>query len=273
MWHYIKEGWTIAWKQPFSVVALFVYQMFWGIMLYRMVQSVVLPILHRFPDPKQSSMAAKLFIAEGQFQLFKTDISHSYIAWLLLLLGIRMLVHPLLNAGIYYSLSHTQLNAGYRFVQGIRELMLPFLIYYVSQIVLLLLPLYILLPKFSSIVMHNTDLWAISIKLLPWLLGYLAYGGILRLGFTYIQFGRANQSGFLLSLLVFIRHSLSASLIALILLLITGLLSVLALAATYLWAGMVALLIYQLFPLARIFIKMWSLSSQYHLWNAKQQVL
>ncbi len=84
-----------------------------------------------------------------------------------LLLGLRMLVHPLLNAGVYYSLQHRDMNAGYRFVEGIRKLSLPFFGLYFIQLALLLSPLYWLVPYTIELYGHQTSYISFGKALAP----------------------------------------------------------------------------------------------------------
>lgn len=268
---YFKSGFRTALQQPFAVITMFLYQMGWSVLLYKLVQSVLVPLMHRYPDSTQPKQTVQLFLAEGQFQLFKTDLAHSYLWWLAALLGCRMLLTPMLNAGIYYSLAHTEQNAGYRFFKGIKELTLPFLICYVLQIACTLLPLIWLLPKSSHILSGTSSLEAAALDLLPWLLGLLIYGFLLRLVFMYIQFALVTKNGVLSTLLTFIRHSLPIVSMALLLLLLSGLLAGTAIIATYIWAGLIALIIYQMHPLFGMFLQMWTITSQFQLWSAKMK--
>ncbi|TXK74095.1 hypothetical protein [Paenibacillus sp. N3.4] len=269
MIHYVKSGFGASVKQPFAVILLFLYQMGWGILLYKFVQSVLVPLMHRFPGGEQPKQALQLFLAEGQFQLLKTDLSHSYLWFLVLLLSIRMLLTPVLQAGVYYSLTHSQQNAGYRFFRGIKELMLPFLFVYMLRIALSFLPLIWLLPKAQALFAHSTSYEQTALQLLPWLLGMLCYGFLLHLLFVYIQFAIAAKLGILSTIIIFLRFALPIVGLALTLLLSSGLLAGITVTATYLWAGLVALIIYQLFPLFHIFLQMWAISSQYQLLSAK----
>lgn len=265
----MKTGLRAALQQPFAVIALFLYQMGWGALLYKLVQSVLVPLMHRFPGGGQPKQAMQLFLAEGQFQLLKTDLSHSYLWWLAALLGARMLLTPMLNAGVYYSLTHRHQNAGYRFFKGIKELTLPFLITYFVRMVLSLLPLLWLLPKVQTIYAHTTSYEEAALQMLPWLLGLLSYGFLLNLLFMYVQFAIAARIGIISTFITFIRYSLPILGLALLILLISGLLTGITVTATYIWAGLVALLIYQLYPLFNMFLQMWAITSQYQLWTAK----
>lgn len=266
---YIKSGFSAALRQPFATITLFLYQMGWGILLYKLVQGVLVPLMHRYPGGEQPKQALQLFLAEGQFQLVKTDLSHSYLWWLAALLFVRMLLTPILNGGVYYSLTHSQQNAGYRFFRGIKELIFPFLIAYLIRIALSLIPLIWLLPKAQLQFSKSASFEQAALELLPWLVGLLIYGFLLHLLFMYVQFAIAANLGILSTVITFIRHSLPIIGLAMILLLSSGLLAGIIVTATYVWAGLVALIIYQLFPLFHIFMQMWAITSQYQLLSAK----
>lgn len=266
---YMKIGFVAALQQPFSVIALFLYQMGWGALMYKLVQSVLVPLMHRFPGSGQPKQAMHLFLAEGQFQLLKTDLSHTYLWWLAALLGARMLLTPMLNAGVYYSLTHRHQNAGYRFFKGIKELTLPFMFNYLVRMALSWLPLIWLFPKAQKIVTHATSYEDAALQLLPWLLGLLSYGFLLNLFFMYIQFAIAARNGIISTIITFLRYSLPIVGLALLILLGSGLLAGITVTATYIWAGLAALIIYQLFPLFNMFLQMWAITSQYQLWSVK----
>jgi len=265
----IKEGWLAAWKQPFAVIALFLYQLTWGVVLYKTVYSIVVPILHRFPDAEQGTMARQLFLAEGQFQLFKTDLPYTYLWWGIGLLAVRMALNPILNAGVYYSIAHRHMNAGYRFVSGIRHLTWSYFLYYIVQMALTALPLLWLWPKFVTILKTGYSLEGIASNLLPWLAGYLAYGYLMHLIFMHIQFGRAHGESSSTSLLRMLRYSPIAIGLAIVLLGVTGIVTVAAVVSSYIWAGLLALILYQLFPLLGMYFRVWSIASQYELWSSK----
>lgn len=268
---YLKSGFREALRQPFATIILFLYQMAWGILLYKLVQGVLVPLMHRFPSSDQPKETLHLFLAESQFQLLKTDLSHSYLWWLAILLLIRMLLTPVLNSGVYYSFTHANQNAGYRFFRGIKELTLPFFFAYVIRMALSLLPLIWLLPKAQKLFSQSTSYEEAVLHLLPWLAGMLVYGFLLHLLFMYIQFAIAANLGILSTVITFMRHSLPIIGLSLILLLSSGLLAGITFTATYIWAGLVALIIYQLFPLFNIFLQMWAISSQYQLLSAKSE--
>ncbi|WP_248929152.1 hypothetical protein [Paenibacillus hamazuiensis] len=265
----IKEGWNMAWKQPFAVIALFVYNLIWGLVLYKLVYSIIVPLLHRYPGADMGREAARLFWIESQFQLSKTDLLQPYLWWAFVLLVTRMLLTPLLNAGLFFSLHHTDLNSGYRFFRGIRQLAVPFLGLYGLRMLLTLAPLWWVLPSAAGVLKTRFTYESIAADLLPILAAYLAYGYLLHLVFMYLQFsitgGRPSWEG----LLTMGRGILPALGASILLLLVGFLLTAVVMSASMIWAGFFALLGYQAYRLAQMFCKVWAISAQYRIWLAK----
>jgi hypothetical protein len=271
MWKLLKTGFIQAWHQPFSVCALFMYNLLWGLTLYAIVRSIVVPLLHRYPGPELSREAVQLFWLEGQFQIMKTELIHPYVWWGVALLLARMLLSPLLSAGVYYSLEHMELNAGYRFVRGIRKLVLPFLGLYIIQMLLTLAPLYILVPKVIEAYVTHASLSDVTWHLLPEMGSYLAYLFLLQTLFMYMQFGLASGKSLTAPLGVLVRNALPVLLLGGITLVVTVAITALVMASAMVWAGFTALLGIQAYRLLHMFCKMWTITSQHALWNAKSE--
>lgn len=269
MWKLVKTGLAMAWYQPFAVCTLFIYNLLWGLLLYKLIRSVAVPLLHRYPGQELSREAVQLFWIEGQFQLTKTDLIHSYLWWGLGLLAARMLFSPLLNAGVYYSLHHQELNAGYRFVRGIRKLTLPFLVLYTVQIALTLAPLYFLYAKVVSSYQSHTSLEGFAWAVLPLLGGFLVYNFVLQTLFMYLQFGVVSGRPLSYSILLLIRNTPTAIPLAAFILLATLLISAAVMTSAMIWAGFATLLGYQVYRLIHMFCKMWAITTQYALWDVK----
>jgi len=271
MLSYMKEGWRATARQPFLVLTLFLYRFVWGFVLYKLAQSVILPLLYRHPGSLEGvpESQLQLFLAEGQFQLFKTDISHSYLWLLIVLLLVRMVLTPLLNAGVYFSMANTRLNAGYRFVRGIRELSGSFLPLYAVQMVLTLAPLYFLYPMAAHALSTARTYEALLWGVLPYLLGMLVYGYLLHLVFMYLQFGKAWSAPLSRALGTILR-SLSPVLgMSLLLLAVILVLSVLVMGAALYWAGFWSLLLYQAFRFVQTLFSLWTIASQHQLFKAR----
>ncbi|NHN31998.1 hypothetical protein [Paenibacillus agricola] len=267
----LKNGLLQAWSQPFAVCLLFIYNLLWGVLLYALIRSIVVPLLHRYPSPELPREAVHLFWLEGQFQLMKTDLMYPYLWWGLALLLVRLLFTPLLSAGLYYSLEHLELNAGYRFMQGIRKLALPFILLYAIQIVLVIVPFYLLGPKLMEAYSTQHSLAAITWYMAPWILGYLAYLFLLNTVFMYMQFGLAGGKSPTWSLGLLIRNLAPVMLLALITLVVTVTITALVMASAMVWAGFAALLVVQAYRLVQVFGKIWMITSQHTLWNAKNE--
>lgn len=269
MFTYIKEGFRASLRQPFPVLVLFLYRFVWGVTLYKLSQSIVLPLLHRYPDGDGFAAQSRLFLAEGQFVLFKTDISHSYL-WLLAgLLALRMVLTPLLNAGLFYSLANTQFNAGYRFVRGIAELTKPYALIYAIQMALTLIPLWWVLPELKSVFLTAGSYQELLRGALPYASVMLVYGFLLHLLFLHIQFGYVHSEP--------LSRSVGTALRSLPLILGIGGLIVLAgtlaslavLGGSILWAGFWALVVYQAYRFVQTLVSVWGIASQHRLFTAK----
>ncbi|MCS7464571.1 hypothetical protein N0M98_31225 [Paenibacillus doosanensis] len=271
MWKTVKNGWHLTWNQPFVVCTLFIYNLLWGLALYEMIRSIIVPLLHRYPGPELERQAVHMFWIEGQFQLMKTDLIDSYVGWGLCLLIARMLLSPLLNAGVYYSLQHTELNAGYRFVQGMREFALPFFLLYVLQIALQLAPLYWLVPKTVDIYGKHATIYAIAQEVLPLLIAYGVYTFLMQTVFMYLQFGRISGKSSLFALTLLLRNLFPILVLAAALLIVILAVSTAVMASAMIWTGFLALLGYQVYRLIHMFCKLWAISTQYALWSAKSE--
>lgn len=272
MVRYLKEGWRAAVRQPFVLLTLFFYRFVWGLVLYKIVQSVMLPLLHRFPGGV-SGTQIRLFLAEAQFRLLKTDISHPYLWLLLWLLALKLVLTPLLNAGIFYSLSNVQYNAGYRFFRGIKELWRSYALYYILQLALTLIPLYWVFPKADKVLASAVSYRSIVEGLFPYLAGMLAYGYLVSLLFLYIQFGRAWAKPVSRTLAAAARNVPAIVGIALLLLIFTVLLSAAAVSASLIWAGFWALVLYQVYRFVHTLFSLWSIAAQHQLYKAKTGLL
>lgn len=268
MWHRVKSGWSIAWGQPFAVFTLFVYHLAWGIVLYKLIQSVVLPLLHRYPA-ELSKEAVQLFWIESQFQLMKTSLIQPFLWWGLGLLGLRMLLHPLLNAGVYYSLHHRHMNAGYRFVEGIRKLMLPYFGLYAAQLLLTAAPLVWLVPLATELFGSQASYGGLTRALLPAFSAFIVYLFLLQLIFMHLQIGKVSERSMLFTCLFIVRHLPAILLAALVVLGLGLLVTAAVMAASFFWAGFLALLCIQAFRLAQMFFKVWAIGTQYALWTEK----
>jgi hypothetical protein len=265
----VKTGLNGALRQPFAVTGLFVYELLWGFFMYRYIQSIVTPLLHRYPGAGVPSSAGHLFFAEGQFRLMKTELIVPYLWTLAGLLAVRMIVSPLLNAAVYYSLHRTDLNAGYRFFKGIKALGGVYSLYYAILLAFSVAPLPWIFGKANALFEKNYLSGELLTALLPYAAGYLIYIFLLKLLFMYVQFGKAAGIRIMPTLLCWAGNLHRAIIIAVLVSFAFLLLTAIVFTISYIWAGLTALILYQLYPLFRIFMKVWSISSQYEQWRVK----
>ncbi|MEO3946094.1 hypothetical protein [Gorillibacterium sp. CAU 1737] len=270
MFRLLKDGWASAWRQPFALFLLFLYRFAWAFVLFKLVKAHVVPILARYPGAHGPEGGSQLFLMEAQFRLAKSDLAGEVLWGLLLLLGLRMLITPFLNAGVFYSLVHTHLNTGYRFMKGVRMLSLSFFVYYLLQMTLTLVPLFWLFPAIHSV----NDLYRVAAQpntLLLYAAAYAAYGYLLHLLFLHLQFGRASEQPFLSTLIRAVTSSLSILGLAALLLLLTGLLSAGVVTAALWDAGLWTFLLYQAFSFVRTFLSLWGITAQHELFMRKSE--
>ncbi|WP_010278488.1 hypothetical protein [Paenibacillus senegalensis] len=264
MLKYIKQGWNAAVQQPFVVVTLFLYRFAWGFLLYEIVKSVVIPLQYRYPG-EAAPERVKLFLAEAQFQLFKTDLVHPYL-WLLLgLLLVKMLLTPLFNSAVCYSLEHTRLNYGYRFFKGMKELAKPFYLIYLVQLIAVLTPLYWLLPAIARSVEQAQSYQELLLHGLPWVAGWIMYSSLIKILLLYIQLAFTCSIPWTRALTCLLRSFLLAVGTALSLWGIGLLVGAAVLTTVFLWAGFWALVIYQLFRFVESFLSVWRITAQHQL--------
>ncbi|WP_127589182.1 hypothetical protein [Paenibacillus koleovorans] len=270
MLRHLKYGFKMTSSQHFLLLVLWLYQFAWGLLLMAFVQSIVVPLMHRYPSGHLSQSAVQLFLAEGEFQLTKTDISYSYLWTLLGLVVARMVLTPLLNAGVFYSIHNSHLNSGYRFFRGIRELGGSFTLYYLCQMALTAAPLYWIVPIAKKALVTVGSYEGLASALLPYVAGVAVYGYLIHLLFVYIMLGRTAETSTFESVRIFFSRFLVILLLASLLLLLSGLLTAITMSVSLLWAGLSAYILHQLFHVLKMLFKLWAVSSQYHHFNEQQ---
>ncbi|WP_274648495.1 hypothetical protein [Paenibacillus humicola] len=267
---YLKQGWRLTVKHLYIVILLFLYELIWGFFLYRIVDHIVVPLLRRYPGSLPSADAAQIFLTEAQFQLLKTDLIRPYI-WLFAgLLAARMLVTPLLNAGLLHSLRHAADEEGTHFLRGIRAAWKPVALLYLIETALALSPAGWLLPRALDALLSSGSAAELAQRTLPWAAGWLAWAAVLHLLFLAMQFGAVSRTGILKGLGNGIRRLLPLVGISLLLWLIGASLSLTFAAASMLWAGLIALILQQSYHLVRTIMKVWTVASQLDVWKSKQ---
>lgn len=265
----IKQGWSSTMRQFSILILLFIYQLGWGLVLYQFIQSIIHPLLRRYPGNIMPESTVQLFFNEAQFQLAKTHISYSYITIFALLVLFRIIISPLIQAGLCHAIHVAPMREKRSFLQGVKRYGRTFIMLYWLQLVLALLPLYWIWPYAYQVYVEQFSLQPIIMELLPVLIGWGLYGFVLHLFFLYIQIGKVSQRPFLASITAAGRHLLPIAGVALLLLLFSGLIAGIVAMVSMVWAGLLAILLHQMYHLLRTIFKVWGITSQYHLWEAK----
>lgn len=261
----LKYGFSAAWRKSLLVIILFLYEMLWGFLLYRFVKSVIVPILHRYPGAELPNWSS-LFWIEGEFRLIKTDMASVYIWTLASMLLVRIILTPLINAGLFHAIHHTAQDQWRSFVSGMRSLWGKFSLLYVLQLAVTLAPLYWLFPRLAA-ALHGAN-WSnvqvTNIVLMSIL--YVAYIAVVRLCFMYLQFAAASGDSSGSALLIWIKKQFLLLGISAILLLLAIFLQGMLTAASMFWAGLTALIVYQATPFIRVLLQIWEIAAQHDLW-------
>lgn len=260
---YMKQGWSLAVKHFYLVILLFLYQLLWGFFLYRFIDSVVAPLLRRFPSASPSDNAVQLFMTEAQFQLIKTDLVSPYLWMLGGLFAIRMLLTPLFNAGLFYSLHQARSNGSTRFLEGIKKAWKPVLLLYWVETVLTLAPAWWLLPRAFGSFLHSGSVPNLLQTMLPSTVIWILWATVLHLLFLAMQFGAVSGEGVFRYLWHSIKNFLTYASISLIMWAIGAGIGLVVTSLSLIWAGLFALILHQGYNLVRTLMKVWTIATQY----------
>jgi len=268
---YIKQGWRLTVNHIYLVLLLFLYQLLWGVVIYRSIDSIVAPLLRRFPSDYPSETAVSHFLAEAQFLLFKTNLISPYLWMLGGLLLARMLLSPLINAGLIHSMLHQTRaeGSGTRFLEGIRRNWRAFLLLYWGESALALMPGIWLLPQAVQTIKQSGSLALLIQKILPssglWILWII----VLHLLFLAMQFGAAAGDKLLASLWRGMRHFALFTILTLLMWGIGVAIGLVSTSISMLWAGLYALILHQGFHFFRSLLKVWTLAVQFEYLQSK----
>ncbi len=267
---HVKQGWQLAVKHFYLIILLFLYQLLWGFFLYRFIDSVVAPLLRRYPGAYPSDAAAQAFMTEAQFQLFKTDLISPYVWTLGGLLAVRMLLTPLFNAGLFYSFNQARSDGSTRFLEGIRQKWKPVVLLYWIEAILSIAPAWYVLPRSLDALMESGSTPELLQAILPGAALWLLWGTLLHLLFLAMQLGAASGEGIFRALWRALRNFLSYAAISLIMWGIGAAAGLVATSLSMLWAGLFALILHQGYHLVRTLMKVWTIAAQYDCLQTKQ---
>jgi len=268
---WMSRGWDMTMRHKYVGVLIFIYRLTWGFFLFRFVDSVVTPILARYPDLGPSKDAAALFIIEAEFRLVRTDLLDPLL-WLLGgMLAIRMIVTPLLNAGLFYSFHHMHSaredKSGTRVLAGIRQSWRPIVLLYGIENALILLPAVWLLPeaKLHFYTAGSAADWLQT--MLPYAAAWLVWGFAVHLLFQCMQFAAVSRESIAKGAARALTRAWPLLAISLILAGI-GLAASAALSVvTVVWSGLLAVVLHQIFHLVRSLLDVWTAASQFTVWR------
>ncbi|WP_435923308.1 hypothetical protein [Paenibacillus sp. DYY-L-2] len=272
---YVRNGWGLVRSQFPSIIILFLYQLLWGLFLYRLIHSAVIAVLSRYPDPPPTEMSRLLYLIEGQFELSHNPAVHRY-AWLLLgMVVLRLLLTPLLEAGILYGFTPPDARGtGLTLFRGMKEFWKPVSLFFLLELALLALPAVWIVPELVALLprlIPSGDRLAPMLTLMGYVLAWAAYGWIVRQVLLFAKFGYLFKTGIWASLILCMRHLLPGIAIAFILGASGAILFLLFGTVSWIWTGLIALLLQQSYPFIRSLLQVWNLSSQYQLWHTKTQ--
>ncbi|PYE42740.1 hypothetical protein HUB98_17600 [Paenibacillus barcinonensis] len=270
----IREGWFLVRQHMFIAALLFIYQLIWGYFIYRLIQSAVVPLLLRYPTEDAGELSTLLFKMESQLSLSGPEVQR-YLWILGGMLLLRMLISPLFQAGLLYSLQH--FNASEEripFVRGIKQLWKPMLLLHTVRTLLLVLPGYWLIPKLYSILMDSFHSLHLLLPALPYAAGWIIYGWIVHHTMLYMQFGASASEGeggihgTFKGLWIAVRRIFMIIGIALMLGLIHLLIFGAFTSASWFLTGLAGLILQQSYPLARSLLSLWKVCTHFRVWQS-----
>lgn len=262
----LKEGFHLARRQTFSVVFLFIVQLVWGVSFFRFAGKQIVAVMERFPPAEFGGERVNLFINESMLLIERTDLAKPALWGLLVYVAVRLLLTPMLHAGIYNSLHDAHGPRGTTFIHGLRHFGGSFTWLYWLRLLLTAIPLYPAVPSVLRSWQTAHSFGDLAAGVLPWVIGIAIYGSILKLLFLYIQLALIADAGLFGSLLLACRKLVPICGVALSVFGIASALALLVFAASFYWAGFVAIVLYLGYPLVQIWLRIWAVAAQYRFW-------
>ncbi|SFB59377.1 hypothetical protein SAMN05216312_11582 [Cohnella sp. OV330] len=264
----IRQGWETTKRHKYVLVALFLYRLLWGFFLYRFIDAVVTPILVRYPDEHPLGEAAKqLFAIEAQFRLLKTNLADHTLLMLAGMLLLRMLLTPILNAGLYYSFAYAEDQGGTQVLQGIRRSWKKVSLLYGAEKLIALAPAFWLIPFGRSAYLEVPNAMSWLGQMLPYAAGWALWMLAVHLPFLFMQFSAAAGDSPWQGALRSARRLLPLLGVTILLPLLSLLGSAAVSGAALIWTGLLAIALNQAFHLARSMIALWTAACQHRLWQ------
>ncbi|WP_276357868.1 hypothetical protein [Cohnella caldifontis] len=265
---WLGKGWDMTVRHKYVGLLLFLYRLLWGFFLFRLVDSVVTPILARYPDLHPNANAIPIFLIEAEFRLLRTDLMDSLL-WLLAgLLILRMIISPVIDAGLFYSFHHAgEGGGGTRMLAGIRSSWKPVVLLYAAENALILLPALRLIPMAKERFLASGSAGDWLQDLLPYAAGWLVWGFAVHLAFRCMQFGAVSRLGVLRGMSRALGRAVPLLAVSLAMAGIGFAASAAVSAFTVVWSGFAAVVIHQSFHFVRSLLALWTAASQFSVWR------
>lgn len=272
---YLREGWGRVKGQFPSVIILFLYQLLWGFFLYRVINELVVSLLERYPDSSLPEISRILFIFEGEQGFEQNPSIKITLIWILILVLLRIILSPFIQAGILYGLVPDESRkSGLSLFRGMQQFWRPVLLIYFIEWLLIISPAYFIYPKLSQLIVILLQVgltYPVLFTVVGYLMGWCTYIWIIRQCSLFIQFGYFFQHKITPSFFIFLRSILKGILISCLLVLFLFGISLLFGTISFIWTGLVALILQQCFPLFKSIFSIWRVTAQYELWEQCSQ--
>ncbi|WP_235439986.1 hypothetical protein [Paenibacillus sp. DMB20] len=190
-------------------------------------------------------------------------------AWLLIgMLLIRMVLTPLIHAGIYYNLhQEAKGERGLFFFQGMKRLWKPVTLFYILETLLVFAPAYWLLPKITPTLLAAVREPSVLMGAVPYIACWLLYACLIRLVLLYMQFGKTSGNGIFSAVIICSRHIGKAAALTLSIGGTAVVLQLLFSGFSLMWAGLAGLILQQASYFIGSLFQLWGIAAQYHVWS------
>lgn len=265
----LREGLRLARSQLFALIVIFLLHLAWTLLFYRFIEVRVIDVMKRLPPTELGGARLQLFMNESSLLLERTDLATRTLWILLAYMVIKLVITPMLHAGIYTSILDSHRARGTIFIEGMRNFGGSFTWLYLLRLALTAIPFYWAVPALFRSLNESASILQLVLSLVPWILGIGLYGGMLKLLFTHILFALVLNKPLLPSLWFSLRRLPLLSGLALSIFGIAFVCGAIAYGVSIYWAGFWSIVIYLFYPLLQIGCKMWSIAAQYSYWNTE----
>lgn len=269
---YIYSGWNWCKEHPYIWVALSLYQLLWGFFVYRIVNGIVMPILHCYPNPAPTRLNNQLFWIEFQLHLMKKNGYIPYLWILISFIIIHMLLTPLIQGGLFRLMSEPRQQRS-AFFQGIKVTWKPLFLLYIIETLLCIAPLYWFVPFITHSILSATSIVSLLATVAPFTMSWFICGWLLHQLFLFLKFGAAARITFIRSIIAGFLRILPFLGLSLLFIGATLTIGVFFTTAAMVFTGLTALIIQQALPVIFTILKLWGFASRYAAWREAEQLM